>query len=393
MDDELASMTSPQFVNATQEAGEEGGNLGERVRDFLSQPHMALIFSLGVLAIVANVMSLLALYHIRNRLNSRYRLIISLTMSDLFIGASVVLHSVNRVMNPLWLTQGSDVHRIASSCSLVLLRALNTTALNISLLNLMGMSIDHYIAISRPLHYPKLMCESRVRCMILALWAVAGVCGFSDVISGVFHVTDPAYAEYNYCEVTFLNGYHAEYIMLAIAVVCLVVMSVMYSSIYRRVRNRRAPGERNAHKLDDTRNQRALVTTLLIMGSFIICWIPGCLFQVVMIIRVRSVGEDIYSDPQLIHLLRVDKYLLLLLLLNSICDPIIYTVRTSEVQLGYRRMFSCCLASTQAQSRSSRHNVTSSSLIKQLSMEQALTRKQFILDSNLKIEQNGICEL
>ena len=179
--------------------------------------------------------------------------------------------------------------------------------------------------------------------------------------------------------------------MMGIAAVCLIVMSVLYCSIYRRVRNRQTPGERNTHRADDTRNQRALVTTLLIMGSFIVCWIPGCLFQIVMIIRVRNVGEQILTDPQFIHLLRLDKYLLLLLLLNSICDPIIYTVRTSEVQLGYRRMFSCILGPVQTQQRSSRHNATSSSLIKQLSQEQALMRKQFIVDSKVKVgHKNGV---
>ena len=50
------------------------------------------------------------------------------------------------------------------------------------------------------------------------------------------------------------------------------------------------------------------------------------------------------ADPEyLIKLALADKYLLSLLLLNSICDPVIYTVRTYEVQLGYKRLCRVCL--------------------------------------------------
>ena len=133
--------------------------------------------------------------------------------------------------------------------------------------------------------------------------------------------------------------------MMGISVACLVVMLVIYTNIYRLVANHQTPGEQLRQlKTDARRNKRALVTTLLILGSFIVCWIPLSLFQVIMMIRVHRHGEAMAADPEyLIKLALADKYLLSLLLLNSICDPVIYTVRTYEVQLGYKRLCRVCL--------------------------------------------------
>jgi hypothetical protein len=42
-------------------------------------------------------------------------------------------------------------------------------------------------------------------------------------------------------------------------------------------------------------------------------------------------------------LLIVDRYLYDLLILNTLCDPIIYVIRINDVQTGYRLMFYKCL--------------------------------------------------
>ena len=49
--------------------------------------------------------------------------------------------------------------------------------MNVTLLNLMGMALDHFIAIIRPLHYPTLMSGRRANATIVAFWVVALVLG------------------------------------------------------------------------------------------------------------------------------------------------------------------------------------------------------------------------
>ena len=58
--------------------------------------------------------------------------------------------------------------------------------------------------------------------------------------------------------------------------------------------------------------------------------------------------------------LRANRYLNALLLLNSLCDPIIYAFRLRDVQLGYRKLFQKCVFY-----RQKRHNSFRSSMMRQ----------------------------
>ena len=67
------------------------------------------------------------------------------------------------------------------------------------------------------------------------------------------------------------------------------------------------------------KNKRMLFKTLLILGS---CWLLNSLFQTILLISV-------YVDPEGVQMMShmFNKYVFDLVLLNSICDPIIYSTR------------------------------------------------------------------
>lgn len=323
-------------------------DMSYRFHKYLSQPHNIISLVLGIVGIIFNVFSILALFQIRNRLNTHYRLIISLAVSDTLIGISILMHLINKIVHTSYkFGSGPWDERLKSRCFFLFIKALNTTSLNISLLNLMGMSIDHYMAITKPLKYHKLMDKKRARIMIITLWIIATICGFSGFFSGIsIHKIYRERYNFNYCESVHKSlYYHEEYSMLVIAFLCTIVMFFIYVRIYVKVKRHRAPGEIGQvninRKREEKRNKKALITTLLVLGSFVLCWLPTCLFQLVLMVGVRTRLVDLKSlDPNLFQLLiHADKYLLNLLLLNSICDPIIYTVRCQEVRLGYRRLF------------------------------------------------------
>ena len=213
-------------------------------------------------------------------MSTRLRLLLGLAVSDTLICVSALLATLIKIVNPLNFPGFGPVHeRLRSRCIYIAVKALNTISLNISLLNLLGMAVDHYIAIMRPLHYPRLMKGQRAKLMIFALWTVAILAGSSGVMLGALAPPQKGInMTYNFCEVIFLSHYQEEYTVFVIAFICTIVMGYIYIRIYVRV-HWRANNALREHQ-EFRRTKRALVTTMLILTTFLICWLPSCLFQV-----------------------------------------------------------------------------------------------------------------
>ena len=188
------------------------------------------------------------------------------------------------------------------------------------------------------------MTSSCANVIIILLWFVGVAFGFSDFLVSLPSHLRSVDSRLFYCEAVYVSWYGEEFTVFIIATVCLVLMLALYIRIYLHIRRHHAPGE-CAHdvmqRLNDRRSRRALVTTLLILGSFVVCWLPTCVFQVTLITLVQLQPTNI--SPALQYVLKnVDNLLYNLLLVNSICDVIIYTLRCKEVRLGYRRLC-CCI--------------------------------------------------
>ena len=332
---------------------------GERAHMILSQPHTIIALVLAFLAISMNMLSALAILHQQGALSSHYRFILSLLLSDILTGTNVILHFVNQIYHPIypWGVGPSDT-RLRSYCMRMVLRALKTTALNSSLLNLMGMAIDHFLAILKPLHYPSLMNKQRASIFIGTFWLIATVCGFSDFLSGY-----PKYRKFkhiNYCEFVYLTKYQEEYTVFAIAALCFVTMIFTYIRILSTIRKR----HRNLEQLRlETvhRNKKAVITTLLILGTFVLCWLPTCLFQITMIIAVYVNRDMVFRWHRSFPILaKVDPYLFDLLLINAICDPLIYATRMPEIRNGYKRI---CLQCASRKKRRPGGELTNTSML------------------------------
>ena len=310
-----------------------------RARDILSQPHTIVVFVLCIVTIAANAASLIAMTKVRGELTTHFRLIISLAASDILVSCSVLLHFLNHAFNPTLPVRWPIMDdRIRSQCMFVFDLGLNTTAHIISLLNLMGMALDHYLAILKPLHYCTLMNKQRGVFMIILLWIIAFICGMSDFLVGLVGYSERHKKVLNFCEYIELERYQPEYATFFIALVCLLVMMTSYLRIYNEVRKRQLhclPGNQEVC----ARNRKALITTLFILGTFCICWIPTCLFQISLVIQAH-INTNVLQEFQE-EFLNATEYLYDLLLLNSLLDPIIYAIRMREVRLGYKKAFSC----------------------------------------------------
>ena len=300
-------------------------DLHQRVLQLVKEPHSAIAIVLGITGIVINILCLLAVhFQMHGRFTAHFRFIVSLGLSDILICVSVISHFVNKVLNPtVYPGEGPAGFRLRSRCAYIVIKALNTTALNISLLNLTGMALDHFVAILVPLKCNQLMSKSKSTSLIIIFWLISIICGYSDLFS---IIPDRQHlAKYNFCELAFLTPYQEEFTVFFIAFLCFVCMVFIYIKIYIKIHERRRKSfnihdDHRTHLSDNMKQtKKALVTTLIILGTFVTCWLPLCLFQIILIIQVKvNPAAIVYMIP---YLDMADKYLFDLMLLNAIVDP------------------------------------------------------------------------
>ena len=209
-------------------------NIEDRANRILQEPDKIVAIILVFVAITANIFSLIVMCKILKNTRgpaSHNALIVSLAASDVLFCLTVLLHIVSKILNPLYYPGfGPEDKRIASRCAYTVIKSLNTTALNVNLLNLMGMAIEHYIAILKPLHHSRLLSRKKYTVLILLLWIIAFVFGFSDFIYLFKDWKDwHLYKDkFNLCEFVYISEYHEEYTVLATAFLCLVIMLYAY---------------------------------------------------------------------------------------------------------------------------------------------------------------------
>ena len=264
-----------------------------------------------------------------------FRLIVSLCSSDMLICIGILLYLAHQESSGLFASQAQE------TCIILLLRSLRITSHLITLLNLLGLALDHYFAIVKPLDYPILMSRKRANGLIVGLWILACLLGLSD-----FYIPKPLFSYCNsqllanYCERVFCSKYNGEYILFAMALACFILMSIIYVTICVQLKKYHEMQQEIRNQVK--RNKKGLVTTIIILIIFIFCWMPYCLFEIVMILSIQH-SNDFFKTMKYFKLMnKLDFYLFDILLLNPILDAVIYSLRMREVQQGYRNIVRRC---------------------------------------------------
>ncbi|XP_061180373.1 adenosine receptor A2b-like [Saccostrea echinata] len=298
----------------------------------LMRPETIVTFVLCVVALLFNVVSIMATSQISK--TSHTKVIISLAASDILVSVSVFMHVVNGHFNvPPSALDPDPNSRLLSACIQVCVVSFNNMANLMSLLNLLAIAIDHYIAILMPYRYVHLLNRWRTNLMITILWIIGFLCGFSSFFGG-FQKSE-AFQYLNFCEITNYSDFHSEYFVIFTAAICSVAMLFIYTRIFCVVR--RVSTESTTLHKDGLHNTKALRTSALIIGTFVVCWLPNLVFQVSVVIQLHALDSrnKVYET-----LFRANRYLYILVVVNSVCDPIIYAARLKIVQKGYFKLLS-----------------------------------------------------
>ena len=299
----------------------------QRMKEILLEPLNIVLIVLSFVGLVANLLSVVATLHIPHGQTTHSKLIINLAVSDICIILSVFLNVVEKVTSPL---------HLSTNCVEVANQAFLDFALLAILMNLLAMGIDHYIAILKPMQYHQIMSNFRGNMIIVLIWIISLFGGFLDIIVGGFKETKSDKSDEEFCSKVYRDDFQAMLIIFGLVLLELLVLGYIYLRIFCEVQRLLKRGA-TLHQ-DYMHNKKAIITTLLIIGTFMVCLVPNSLFQLIVYILIHTDREALMNSLHAI--LFIHNALWVLMLSNSICDPIIYALRLQDVQRGYKRMLS-----------------------------------------------------
>ncbi|PBC29804.1 G-protein coupled receptor No9 [Apis cerana cerana] len=135
--------------------------------------------ALNVMVVLGNVLVILAVYHTSKLRNVTNMFIVSLAVADLMVGLAVLPFSATWEVFKVWIF--GDLW-----CSIWL--AVDVWMCTASILNLCAISLDRYLAVTRPIMSPR-----RARLLVATVWILSFVICFPPLVGWKDKRSHPAY--------------------------------------------------------------------------------------------------------------------------------------------------------------------------------------------------------
>ncbi|XP_035276512.1 trace amine-associated receptor 13c-like [Anguilla anguilla] len=231
-----------------------------------------------IITIFGNLVVIISIAHFKQLHTPTNILVMSLAVADLLLGMSVMPFSMIRSVEGCWYF-GDAFCLLHSSFDMFLT--------SVSIFHLISIAIDRYQAVCNPLHYstritiPIAWLMSALSWIIAAaysyglLYSKANVKGLEDYIASIYCLGD--------CVLLFNALWGALDTLIAFFLPCFVMMG-LYTKIFLVAREHARKIEDMKHKItvnEENRNkpsqrseQKAAKTLGIVVGVFIICWLP-----------------------------------------------------------------------------------------------------------------------
>lgn len=279
------------------------------------------------LSLAGNILVCIAVFTDRRlkRLNNMF--IVSLAVADLWVSLMVMTFAVANDITGKWMF-GPIYCNVWISSDIM-----GSTA---SILNLCVISLDRYIHIRDPLKYTRWMTWKKVAISITLVWTISIILSFIPINVGWHNSpADDNVLPPELCFLEISGTYAVVSSSISFYLPC-IVMLALYCKLYMYAREQvrcinstlvhnhvgEVRGSGQASRLSD---HKAAVTLGIIMGVFLICWLPFFILNLV----------EAYCKCAPIVLFQI---LTWLGYFNSCLNPIIYSIFNSEFRNAFKRI-------------------------------------------------------
>lgn len=275
----------------------------------------------GLFTIVGNSIIIVVVYRTASLQTPSNYFITSLAVSDLVVG--VFINTINAVNGAMSL----EGYHNATVLQLEQFFYVQTIVASTS--NLCAVSIDRYIAITKPLRYNVIMTDQNCFRIIIFIWSISILCGipaaFLDGRKGIFTLW----------AVVLVGGY-----LVPLSVIIFCYASIMRVAHYQMTRIATSVQMRtnfeSQNYVDVTtrsiRSQRAATTFAIITLVFVVTFTPDLVAAVVFAINGQQKGRD--------KTMMIANWLIFLLYTSSAMNPVIYGFRNRELRVAAKKI--CC---------------------------------------------------
>ncbi|XP_049896573.1 histamine receptor H2b [Epinephelus moara] len=296
------------------------------------------LVSFIILTIGGNVLVCLAVGLSRRLWRIANCFVVSLAVTDLLLGLLVLPFSATVELRSGNWPLGGALCNIYISLDVMLCTS--------SILTLLAISVDRYLAISAPLSYSRKVTPLRVTLAMIAIWALSLAVSFVPIHLGwntadylVQHLDwdmGDEDKEGRYCQFEWNNNYVLIY-TFGTFYLPLLLMCGMYLCIFRvareqvrRIQAATPSFARTASTAAIAREHKATVTLAAVLGAFVICWFPYFTFFTCMGIREKK------NPPNTLN-----SVVLWLGYFNSALNPILYPAFNRDFRRAYGELLRC----------------------------------------------------
>nr|XP_057934326.1 histamine H2 receptor-like [Doryrhamphus excisus]XP_057934327.1 histamine H2 receptor-like [Doryrhamphus excisus]XP_057934329.1 histamine H2 receptor-like [Doryrhamphus excisus] len=297
--------------------------------------HWSVLVSFITLTVGGNVLVCLAVGLSRRLRRIANCFVVSLAVTDLLMGLLVLPFSATLELRGGKWPLGGTMCNIYVSLDVMLCAA--------SILSLLAISVDRYLAISAPLSYVSRITSARVTAAIVAIWASSLAVSFVPIHLGWntvdyrvqhldWHMGEED-KDGRYCQFEWNNNYIVFYVLCSFYLPMLIICG-MYLCIFRvarqqvqRIRAATPSFARTASTAAVAREHKATITLAAVLGAFVICWFPYFTF-----FTCTGIKEQM-NPPTTLH-----SVLLWLGYFNSLLNPILYPALNRDFRKAYAEL-------------------------------------------------------
>ena len=266
----------------------------------------------GTLISCENAIVVLIIFHNPSLRAPMFLLIGSLALADLLAGIGLIVNFV-------------FAYLLQSEATKLVTIGLIVASFSASVCSLLAITVDRYLSLYYALTYHSERTVTFTYVMLFMLWGTSICLGLLPVLGWncLHNLPD--------CS-TILPLYSKKYIAFCISIfmAILVTIVILYARIYFLVKS---SSRRVASPHNSERSMALLRTVVIVVSVFIACWSPlFILFLVDVACKVKECA-----------ILFKAQWFIVLAVLNSAMNPVIYTLASKEMRRAFFRLVCTCL--------------------------------------------------